>query len=121
MGLADDFDALLKDLPEDWSFFETFVMLDDASHLAEARVALGRANARPVKGPGRVDFEITVANTWGRGAAPGVPGYGSGSGTSDPGPVFRSVRSRAGKRGGFSFLGAERIRRLSYRQVFPAG
>ena len=72
MGLADDFDALLKDLPEDWSFFETFVMLDDASHLAEARVALGRANARPVKGPGRVDFEITVANTWGRGAVPGV-------------------------------------------------
>jgi hypothetical protein len=72
MGLAEDFDTLLAELPEDWSFFETFVMLDDAADLAEARVALGRANARPVRGPGRVDFEITVANSWGRGALPGV-------------------------------------------------
>ncbi len=72
MGLAEDFDALLAELPEDWSFFETFVTLDDAARLAEARVALGRANARPVKGPGRVDFEITVANSWGRGSTPGV-------------------------------------------------
>ncbi len=35
-------------------------------------VALGRANARPVRGQGDHDFEITVANTWGHGATAGV-------------------------------------------------
>jgi hypothetical protein len=69
---AEAFDALLAEQPGDWSFFEVFVTLDDAARLAEARVALARANARPVKGPGEVDFEITVANTWGRGARTGV-------------------------------------------------
>lgn len=69
---AESFDALMEEQPGDWSFFEVFVTLDDASRLAEARVGLARANARPVKGPGEVDFEITVANTWGRGARVGV-------------------------------------------------
>lgn len=72
VAFAADFDDLMADLPDDWAFVEMFVTLDDASRLAEARVALGRANARPVKGPGRVDFEITVARSWGRGASPGV-------------------------------------------------
>lgn len=68
MTHTEAFDALLAEQPGDWSFLEVFVTLDDAARLAEARVALARANARPVKGPGDVDFEITVANTWGRGA-----------------------------------------------------
>ena len=40
--------------------------------LADARVVLSRANARPVRGEGDHDFEITVANTWGHGARAGV-------------------------------------------------
>lgn len=72
MSHVEEFEAVLAEQPEDWSFFEVYIVLDDARRLADARVALGRANARPVKGPGEVDFEITVANTWGRGAAAGV-------------------------------------------------
>lgn len=72
MTHAEAFDSLLAEQPADWSFFEVYVTLDEATRLAEARVALARANGRPVKGPGEIDFEITVANTWGRGASPGV-------------------------------------------------
>ena len=66
------FDDLLAEQASDWSFFEVYVTLDDAGDLAEARVSLARANARPVKGSGDHDFEITVANTQGHGARAGV-------------------------------------------------
>jgi hypothetical protein len=69
---TDAFDALLSEQPSDWAFFECFVTVMDARRLNEARVALARANARPVRGPGDADFEITVANTHGRGARAGV-------------------------------------------------
>jgi hypothetical protein len=72
VGLAEDFEAALDEQPDDWSFFETYVVLDDPLRLTDARLALGRANARPVKGPGRVDFEMTVARNWGRGAPAGI-------------------------------------------------
>ena len=72
MSHTEAFDDLLAEQPSDWSFFEVYVTLDDARSLTDARVALGRANARPVRGPGDHDFEITVANTHGHGAAAGV-------------------------------------------------
>lgn len=72
MSHTAEYDALLEELPGDWSFFECYVTLDDPLRLAEARVALARANARPEFGPSDHDFTITVANTHGRGAAAGV-------------------------------------------------
>lgn len=72
MSHASAFDELLAEQPSDWSFFEVHVTLDDARRLAEARVALARANARPMRSPGDHDFEITVANTHGHGARAGV-------------------------------------------------
>jgi hypothetical protein len=72
MPFAPDYDALLAELPADWDLFEAYVLLDDPRRLTDARVALARANARPVKGRGDHDFAITVANTRGRGAAAGV-------------------------------------------------
>jgi hypothetical protein len=72
VGHAEAFDAVLAELPADWSFLDVRVALDDPRRLAEARVALARANARPVRGAGDHDFEITVANTHGHGARAGV-------------------------------------------------
>jgi hypothetical protein len=72
MSHAESFDGLLAEQPADWSFFEVWVTLDDARRLSEARTGLARANARPVRGPGDHDFEITVANTHGHGARAGV-------------------------------------------------
>lgn len=72
MSHTQAFDDLLAEQASDWSFLEVYVTLDDASDLAEARVSLARANARPVRGAGDHDFEITVANTQGHGARAGV-------------------------------------------------
>jgi hypothetical protein len=69
---TDAFDDLLSDQPSDWAFFEVYVTLDDPLRLSDARVALARANARPVRVPADHDFEITVANTHGHGAGAGV-------------------------------------------------
>jgi hypothetical protein len=66
------FDVVVAELPADWSFFETYVALDDPVRLNEARVALARGNGRPLYGPGNYDFALTVANTQGRGARVGV-------------------------------------------------
>jgi len=66
------FDAVVDELPADWSFFEVYVALDDPARLNEARVALARANGRPLYGPGDHDFAMTVANTAGRGTRVGV-------------------------------------------------
>ena len=72
MSHADAFDGLLGEQPSDWAFFEVYVTLDDARRLADARVSLARANARPQFGPADHDFQITVANTHGHGARAGV-------------------------------------------------
>lgn len=72
MALADDYEALLAELPSDWALLTAYVALEDPRRLTDARVALARANARPVRGPGNHDFAITVAGRQGRGAAPGV-------------------------------------------------
>lgn len=66
------FDELVEELPADWAFFECYVQLEDPTRLNEARVALARANARPVRGEGDHDFEITVANEHGHGALAAV-------------------------------------------------
>lgn len=72
VGYTAEYDALMAELPESWSFFEAYLTVDDPRRLTEARVGLARANARPVKGPDDHDFAITAAHTHGRGAAPGV-------------------------------------------------
>jgi hypothetical protein len=72
MSLAQTFDEIVAAQAEDWAFFECFLTVEDPTRLAEARVALSRANARPVRGPGNHDFEVTVAHRWGHGARAGV-------------------------------------------------
>jgi len=72
MAYTDEFDAILEEQPADWAFFESYLTVDDPRRLADARVVLSRANARPVRGEGDHDFEITVAHTWGHGARAGV-------------------------------------------------
>jgi len=72
MGYANDFRTILSELSDDWAFFECYLTVDDPHRLSEARVALARANARPVRTEAMHDFEITVANEAGRGAASGV-------------------------------------------------
>ena len=63
MNHTDAFDEMLAEQPSDWSFFEVYVTLDDPLRLAEARVALARGNARPVRVAADHDFEIT-GRTW---------------------------------------------------------
>jgi hypothetical protein len=72
MNHTEAFDGIVAEQPSDWAFFEVYVTLDDARRLADARVSLARANARPAFGPGDHDFAITVANTHGHGARAGV-------------------------------------------------
>ncbi len=72
MAYADEFRLILDELSPDWASFECRLTVDDPHRLADARVALARANARPVRTLDDHDFEITVANTSGRGAAAGV-------------------------------------------------
>lgn len=72
MGYADDFRAVVDELSDDWAFFECYLTVDDPHRLADARVALARANARPIRTEAMHDFEITVAHRWGRGATSGV-------------------------------------------------
>ncbi len=72
MPFADEFRMIVDEQPPDWAFFECHLTVDDPHRLADVRVALARANARPVRTLQDHDFEITVANTHGRGAAAGV-------------------------------------------------
>jgi hypothetical protein len=72
MSYTEEYDALLAEQPDDWAFFECYLTVDDPRKLADARVALSRANSRPVRGEGDHDFEITVAHRWGHGARAGV-------------------------------------------------
>ncbi len=72
MSHAAAFDDLMGRQSRDWSLLEVYIALDDPTRLNEARVALARANARPLKGEGDHDFSITVAHTHGHGARDGV-------------------------------------------------
>ena len=72
MPFADSYETLIAGLPDDWTLLSAYVALDDPRRLTDARVALARANARPLRGAGNHDFAITVAAHQGRGAAPGV-------------------------------------------------
>ena len=72
MPFADTFRALVAEQPRDWAYFECYLTVDDPKRLVDARVSLARANARPLRESADHDFEITVANTWGHGAAVGV-------------------------------------------------
>ena len=72
MAYAQEFDDVMAEMAPDWATVECYLSVDDPLRLSEARVALARANGRPVHGGSDHDFAITVANTSGRGAHPGV-------------------------------------------------
>lgn len=72
MAYADEFDAVVAEMADDWAFFECYLTVDDPLRLADARVALARANGRPMRSSGSHDFEVTVAHDHGRGARAGV-------------------------------------------------
>ncbi len=72
MSHVTDFDAIVDELPSDWSLLVIYIALEDALQLGEARIALARTNPRPLFGPGDHDFAITVARVQGRGSAVGV-------------------------------------------------
>ena len=72
MFYTEEFDAVLTELAPDWAFVDCFLTVDDPLRLSDARVALARANGRPVYGDADHDFAITIAHTHGRGALPGV-------------------------------------------------
>ncbi len=72
MSYVSTFNDIVGELPADWSLLDLYIALDDPLRLGEARVALGRANPRPMFGDGDHDFALTAANTQGRGAAVGV-------------------------------------------------
>ena len=68
MAYTDEFDAVVAQLASDWDFFECYITVDDPLRLSDARVALARANGRPIRTSGDHDFEVTVAHDHGRGA-----------------------------------------------------
>lgn len=72
MSHAAAFDDVMGRQASDWALLEVYVTLDEPTRLNEARVALARANARPLRQEGDHDFAITVANTRGHGARSGV-------------------------------------------------
>ena len=72
MAYTNEFDAVVAEMADDWAFFECYLTVDDPLRLSEARVALARANGRPMRSAGAHDFEVTVANDHGRGARAGV-------------------------------------------------
>ncbi len=72
MPYADEFDAVIAGLAPDWARVECHLTVDDPLRLADARVALARANGRPGPPGADHDFALTVASTHGRGAVAGV-------------------------------------------------
>jgi hypothetical protein len=72
VSLAEQFDALMAEQPEDWAIVELRLVVDDPAKLTDARVALARANGRPQRPPADHDFAVTVAHRWGNGTHAGV-------------------------------------------------
>ena len=66
MPYADEFDAALAELAPDWASFECYLTVDDPLRLADARVALARANGRPVHGDADHDFHMPARSGWTR-------------------------------------------------------
>lgn len=68
MALADEFQRLVSSLPEDWSYLELDLALDDPERFVEAATLLTQVNAIPDTSDG-IHFRIRVANKFGHAAA----------------------------------------------------
>ena len=68
MGLADDFEAVVADLPPDWSALELDLRIADESRYIEAATLLTQINAMPYS---KHDWHwrLRVANDFGHAAA----------------------------------------------------
>jgi hypothetical protein len=68
MALADDFQALLDSLPDDWTDLELDLRIDDEDQYVDTAVALSLINAQPYS---KADWHwrILVAHSFGHAAA----------------------------------------------------
>lgn len=74
MALADDFEALIESLPDDWTDIEIDVRIEDESRYVDTAVMLSMVNAQPYSG---FDWHwrLLVAGSFGHAAAaPAVHG-----------------------------------------------
>ena len=69
MPLAEDFDAIVASLPEDWTDLELDLRIADEGRYVDAGVMLAQVNAQPYS---RADWHwrINVAHRFGHAAAP---------------------------------------------------
>ena len=69
MPLAQDFEAVVETLPDDWTDLELDLRIGDESRYVDAAVMLSRINAQPYS---RADWHwrIAVAHRFGHAAAP---------------------------------------------------
>jgi len=68
MALAEEFEAVVKSLPDDWTDLELDLRIGDESRYVDAAVMLSQVNAQPYS---RADWHwrINVANRFGHAAA----------------------------------------------------
>lgn len=68
MGLADTFQEIVDDLPEDWTDLELDLRIADESQYVEAALFLATCNARPYS---HYDWhwQLLIAHNFGHGAA----------------------------------------------------
>lgn len=69
MALADDFNAIVESLPDDWTDLELDLKLGDRSRYVDAAVMLAQVNAQPYSRE-HWDWRINVAHRFGHAAAP---------------------------------------------------
>lgn len=69
MALAQDFQAAVDSLPEDWTDLELDLRLADEGRYVDAAVLLARVNAQPYS-RAEWHWRINVAQTFGHAAAP---------------------------------------------------
>lgn len=69
MALAEEFDAVVRTLPDDWTDLELDLRIADESRYVDAAVLLSQVNAQPYS---RADWHwrINVAHRFGHAAAP---------------------------------------------------
>ena len=69
MALAEDFDAVVRTLPDDWTDLELDLRIADETRYVDAAVLLSQVNAQPYS---RADWHwrINVAHRFGHAAAP---------------------------------------------------
>jgi hypothetical protein len=69
MALAEDFDAVVQTLPDDWTDLELDLRIADETRYVDAAVLLSRVNAQPYS-RAEWHWRINVAHRFGHAAAP---------------------------------------------------